>query len=182
MATTALQTTPKRTPTAPKSKPRTATKKATPKVSKPKAASTRVRKAKPTATTITYAQFERMSVMHQIRRAFAPGARLAAAVGIVIGGFVPVASWTLVHREVAAIPALWILVVGGLLYSALTVFKWAKAAFGCPIKATGFCVLLEGILTFSHIQFLSVTALGILIFINAVSSACALQVRKEEAA
>jgi hypothetical protein len=181
MATATAQTTKRTIPTAPKSKPRTAPKrKATPKVSKPKSASTRVRKPKATATTITYAQFERMSVMNQIRRAFLPGARIAAVIGIVAGGFAPVASFALIHFEVAARPYLWVLVVGALMFSALTVFKWMKAAFGCPYKAVGITLLLEGVLTASHLQVLTFAALGILIFVNAVSSACSLQVRKEE--
>jgi hypothetical protein len=140
--------------------------------------SSRTRPATASAT-LSYAQFERLSVINQIRRASMPGARLAAFVGFVIGGFVPVASWTLIHFEVATKPQLWLLVAGGLVYSAITVFKWAKAAFGCPFKAAGFCVLLEGILTFSSIHILSLAALTILIFINAVAAACALQVRKE---
>lgn len=182
MATaTALQTVPKRsTPTVPKSKPRTATKRkaTTPKVKKSTAS--RVRKPKATQTTITFAQFERMSVMNQIRRAFLPGARLAAIIGIVLGGFAPLSSFALIHFEVDARPYLWVLVVGALTFSALTVFKWMKAAFGCPYKAVGITLLLEGVLTASHLRVLTFGALGILIFINAVASACSLQVRKEE--
>ena len=128
--------------------------------------------------SISTAQFERLTVIHQVRRAFSPGARLAGFIGLVIGGFIPVATWTVVHFEVSARRALWLLVAGGLLYSALTVFQWAQAAFGNRWKALGFCVLLEGILTFGQNRALSLAALTVLVFINAVSAACALQVRK----
>ena len=129
--------------------------------------------------TMTAAQYDRLTVIHQVRRAFMPGARLAGFTGLIIGGFVPVATWSLVHFEVSKIPALWLLVAGGLLYSALTVFQWGVSAFGNAFKAVGFCVLLEGILTFSHTFSLSVAGLTVLVFINAVSAACALQIRKE---
>jgi hypothetical protein len=134
------------------------------------------RKAKP--ATLTAAQYTRLTVIEQVRRAFLPGARLAGFTGLVIGGFVPMATWTLVHYEVESIPALWLLVAGGLLYSALTVFQWGLAAFGNRYKAAGFCLLLEGILSFGHVLALSLSALAVLVFINAVSAACALQVRK----
>jgi hypothetical protein len=136
------------------------------------------RRPGPAQITISTAQFDRLTVIHQVKRAFLPGARLAGFIGLVIGGFVPVATWTIVHLEVAAMPALWLLVGGGLLYSALTVFQWGQAAFGNAFKASGFCVLLEGILTFGHTRALSLAALAVLVFINAVSAACALQVRK----
>jgi hypothetical protein len=129
-------------------------------------------------TTISPLQYKRLTVILQVRRAFLPGARLAAFTGLVIGGFVPVAIWAVVHFEVQSIPALWFLVAGGLLYSALTVFHWIVSAFGSAYKAVGFCILLEGIMTLAHNLALSFAALIILVFINAVSAACALQVRK----
>ena len=134
-------------------------------------------KAKPIAT-MSASQYEKLTVIQQVKRAFGRGARLAGYVGFVIGGFVPAATYTLVHHEVSQYPVLWLLVAGGLLYSAITVFKWAVSAFGSVVKSVGFVVLLEGILTFSHIPALSMAALFILIFINAVAAACALQVRK----
>ncbi len=129
--------------------------------------------------TITPAQFERLTMIQQTRRSFSRGARLAGVIGLIIGGFVPVATYTVVHFEVASNPLLWVLVAGGLIYSALTVFQWAKNAFGSTVKAIGFCILLEGILTFAHSMPLSLSALAVLVFVNAVSAACALQVRKE---
>jgi len=130
--------------------------------------------------TITAAQYAKMTVIQPIRRAGQSGNRLAALVGMVIGGFVPFVTFTVVHHEVATNPYLWILVVAGLVYSAITVFKWAKMALGNSQKAVAFCVLLEGTLTFVHSAYLTYGALFILIFINATSAACALQIRHEE--
>lgn len=136
------------------------------------------RTPKPKPLTLNAAQYERLTVIAQVRRAFLPGARLAGFTGLAIGGFVPVATWTLVHYEVSALPLLWWLVAGGLVYSALTVFQWGKAAFGNAFKAVGYCVLLEGILCFGHCLPLSLSALTILVFVNAISATCALQIRK----
>lgn len=133
------------------------------------------------SATLTYKQYTRMTVIHQIQAAFRPGARLAAATGIGLGATVPTSTFVLIHSSlgVTAYPLLWILVAGGLLYSAPTVFQWALAAFGSKFKAAGFCVLMEGILTFAHIPALTYSSLAVLVFINAVSAACALQVRKD---
>ena len=136
------------------------------------------RNGKPKPVTLNVAQYERLTVIAQVRRAFLPGARLAGFTGLIIGGFVPVATWTVVHYEVSAMPALWLLVAGGLIYSALTVYQWAKSAFGNAAKALGYCVLLEGILCFGHNLALSLSALTILVFVNAISAACALQIRR----
>ena len=137
------------------------------------------RNRKPATVTITSAQFERLTVVDQIRRSFRPGARLAGFTGLVIGGFVPLATFTVAHYEAKAEPMLWALVVGGLIYSASTVYQWARDAFGNGFKALGFCVLLEGCMVFAHIPALILTALAVLIFINACAAACALQVRKD---
>ena len=97
-------------------------------------------------------------------------------VGIALGAFVPLASYTLVHvdgrREV------WILVAGGLVYSALTVYKWAERAFTYRMKAIGFVVLLEGVMTFTRVEWLGLAGLAILMGLNAWSAAASLQGEK----
>jgi hypothetical protein len=98
-----------------------------------------------------------------------------------LGGIIPGFTWTIIHFEAAATPALWILAGGGLLYSSIAVFEWATAAFGNPFKSVGFVVLLEGALAFSHVWAVSLSALGLLVFINAVAAACRLQVRPDGA-
>lgn len=129
--------------------------------------------------SLTVSEFESLSVIGQLRQSFAPGARLAAFTGLILGGIIPGFTWTIVHFEVAVTPALWVLVAGGLLYSSIAVFEWATAAFGNPFKAVGFVVLLEGALAFSGIWAVSLSALGVLVFINAVAAACRLQVNPE---
>jgi hypothetical protein len=133
------------------------------------------------AKTLSYEQFQRLTVIQQVRRAFMPGARLAAVVGSVLGGAIPISTYVIIHHPlgVATYPMLWLLVAGGLLYSAPTVFNWATAAFGSKVKAAGFTLLMEGILTFVHIKELTYLSLGVLVFINVVSAACSLQIRKE---
>ena len=138
------------------------------------------RPARPVALTLSHEQFERLTVVCQIKRAFKPGARLAAFLGVWLGGIVPLATWWLIHFEVARQWRLWALVAGGLLYSAPTVYAWIRAAYGSVVKAVGFVVLMEGLMTFAQTLWLSIAGLVILVFINAVFSACALQVRKEE--
>lgn len=97
-------------------------------------------------------------------------------IGVALGGFVPLASYTLVHvdgrREV------WGLVAGGLLYSALTVYQWARRAFSYRAKAVGFVVLLEGVMTFTRVQWLGLAGLAILMGLNAWSAAESLQGEK----
>lgn len=88
--------------------------------------------------------------------------------GAVIGGFVPLASYTLAHQPGGV--ALWslstLLVLGGLLYSAPTVYEWAKG-FAGGLKGFGFVLLLEGILVVSPVPWLSVASLVILVGVNA---------------
>lgn len=112
------------------------------------------------------------SVVGQVRLALKRENRLATAVGSLLGGFVPAATWTMTHHE----PHDWrlLIVAGGLLYSAITVYKWGVLAFGMRVKAFGFVALLEGVMVMSATAWLSLTALGILIGINAVATAVAL--------
>jgi hypothetical protein len=116
-------------------------------------------------------------VVSQVRRAFAPGNRLAAAVGLLLGGFVPLAVYVVAHGEsgeFAGHERAWALVGGGLVYSATTVYQWAKLAFTSAFKSVGFCVLLEGVMVTSTTHWLALAALGYLIAINGVATACTL--------
>lgn len=117
------------------------------------------------------------SVVDQTRTAFHPSRRLAAVLGFILGGFVPVATFTVTHCEVATHPALWLLVLGGLAYSSLSVYAWARQAFNAATKAAGFVLLLEGTMTFSGLLWLSACALLVLVTINGICAACALQRR-----
>jgi hypothetical protein len=118
-----------------------------------------------------------MGAVEQMIRAFSAGNRLSALMGMVLGGFVPIAVYALVHAEVADHPWYWLMVAGGLAYSAISIYMWAKQAFEIWIKAVGFVLLLEGTVTFSDEPWLSLTGLVILVVINGVSAAVALQAR-----
>jgi hypothetical protein len=96
---------------------------------------------------------------------------LLALFGFALGGFVPLASYTLIHQEVSKRPALWALVAGGLVYSAVSVYTWGVTFFQYRLKAAGFVVLLEGTLTFCSIRWLCLSGLSILIVLNGISAA-----------
>lgn len=117
-----------------------------------------------------------LGVVAQVRTAFSTKNRLAAFVGSLLGGFVPLATYTVAHHggglEVKSIA--FILVIGGLLYSATTVFQWARLAFSSPTKSVGFCLLLEGVMVCGSVEWLALTALAYLIGINAIATGCTL--------
>jgi VIT1/CCC1 family predicted Fe2+/Mn2+ transporter len=113
-----------------------------------------------------------LGVIAQVRRAFASGNRLAAVVGLLLGGFVPLAVYVVAHGESGALARS--LVAGGLVYSATTVFQWARLAFTSALKSAGFVVLLEGVMVTSNTHWLALAALAYLIAINGVATACTL--------
>jgi len=102
----------------------------------------------------------------------------AALIGAVIGGLVPWFGRTLAHDQV---PAAWsaghttlasvmlVVVLGCALFSALSVYKFGKAAFGDSRKALGFTLALEGVMLVST-GVTSAVALGVLVLINAVAN------------
>ena len=118
-------------------------------------------------------------VLKEVRAA--AGNKTALAGGILLGGFIPFSVYWLMHREAPASAPLCelaghpvafahLLVLGGLAYSAKTVFQWGKAVFADRFKAVGFTLLVEGILTFGHSDVLIFPALGILVLINGISA------------
>jgi len=123
----------------------------------------------------------RLGVLEQVERSLKPGNRLATLMGAMLGGFIPLASYTIAHQEAPNTPVLWMLVACGLAYSALTVFDWARVAFRHPVKAVGFCALLEGVMTFSSTQWLGITALAMLIVINGIATGCNLVADRRQA-
>lgn len=124
--------------------------------------------------------FRPMGVVQQVKLALHPKARLAALIGFLLGGIVPLASYVLAHSEVAVLGSdryrAWILVAGGLLYSAKTVYEWAALAFTSALKAVGFCVLIEGVMITGHAHWLAIVALCYLVGINGTATACALSI------
>ena len=114
------------------------------------------------------------SILSQLRAL--RGQRLATVVGSIVGAVVPILVYRIAHHHAAETPALWLIVAGGLLFSASSVYGWGMKLFGGQwYKAGGFTILLE--LSTVFIQgWESKLALGILILINAVNLAHALVV------
>lgn len=106
---------------------------------------------------------------------FALGQRARALLGFAVGAFVPLASYMVVHTEVDKRPLMWFLVAGGLLYSSISVYTWAVQMFHWRLRALGFVVLLECTLTFCGILWLGLAGLAILMLLNALNAAVALQ-------
>jgi len=125
------------------------------------------------AASLTASQYETLSVVEQFQRSFSSGNRLGFVIGTAIGSFVPLASYEIVHFEAITNPWLWALVANALIFSGLSVFRWASSAFD---SGFGFVVLCEGVMVASHCRWLALVALALLVTINAVSAACALQV------
>jgi VIT1/CCC1 family predicted Fe2+/Mn2+ transporter len=115
-------------------------------------------------------------IVAQVRLALAAENRLATLLGALLGALVPVATFAVAHVELAGDwrQPLAILVAGGLLYSATTVYQWGRLAFGSWYKALGFAVLIEGVMTFSTVGWLSAVALGYLACINAIATGATL--------
>jgi len=109
-------------------------------------------------------------ILTQIRIAFAGGNLLAICFGLLLGGFVPVAAWSMIHLEEME----WwhiFLIAGASVFSALTVVDWGTIVFRRLTKALGFAVLVEGVMLGSQLTWLSILALCLLVVINGVNSA-----------
>ena len=111
----------------------------------------------------------------------------AALIGALIGGLVPWFGRTLAHDQ---IPAAWsagstslalamvAVVLGCALFSALSVYKFGKAAFGDSRKALGFVLALEGVMIVAT-GVTSVVALAVLILINAVANGSVIAIARD---
>lgn len=93
-------------------------------------------------------------------------------VAAIAAGFLPVASYVIAHIEAPqdGKSYLYTLVACALAYSAPTLAKWAEGWAGHPAKAWGFTVLLECVSVLSHIQWLNLAGLAILVTINAITA------------
>lgn len=121
-----------------------------------------------------------LGVVRQVKLACKRGNRLATLIGFLLGGFVPIACFWLAHHETPELTAqgsrVLALIGGGLLYSANTVYQWAKLAFTSGVKSFGFCVLVEGVMITSTTVWLSVAALCYLVVINGVATGVTLSI------
>ncbi len=135
---------------------------------------------------MTDATIKKMSVLDQCRTAWQKKNRHATVAGFILGGFMPIASYVVSHNEIektshvlAQMPTY--LVTGGLIFSAVTVFNWSAVAFRSKVKAFGFVVLVEGVMTLSQVKLLAFAALLMLIVINGIATGCHLSLDKKEA-
>jgi len=120
------------------------------------------------------------SIVDQVRLASQVQNRRATIAGFILGGFIPGAVFSIVHFEVSQYPILWLIVAGGLGFSALTVYQWSNKAFNSAFKAAGFVLLVEGVMTFSSLFWLSCLALGLLTVINGIATGCNLALDRKE--
>lgn len=138
------------------------------------------RKSKRPAS-ITPAKFAQLTVVEQVRQAFRRDGRLAAVIGLLLGSSFPAMTFGLIHFILPQHPEkwilLWVIAVGGLVYSAPKVYRWGVSAWGSKFEAAGMVLLLEGIMTFVPGLWLPSIALLWIVFINGVYSACRLQIR-----
>jgi hypothetical protein len=131
----------------------------------------------------------KLSTMAKIRTALARRNLLATVIGAIKGGAIPFGTFTLFHLEMHNDPwqAKGLIVLGGLVYSAKTVFGWCKQVFrkedGAPdtLKALGWCVGIEGFMTCSDTFWLNCAALALLILVNAVATGVSLALEDEAA-
>lgn len=145
--------------------------------------STMAKKTQPT-TSRAGARTRRDSapdVLTQLR--CAAGNPLATAIGAVVGGVIPWFARTVAHGEVAA--RWWadpkaLIVVGCMLFSVSTVYSFGRATFRAPRKALGFVVAIEGVAVLCSTPQVWVTALALLVLINAVTSGCTIALAHAE--
>lgn len=93
-------------------------------------------------------------------------------IAAIAAGFLPVASYVIAHVEAVQEGKAYLygLVVAALLYSAPTLATWAQRWAGHPVKAWAFTILLEFVAVLSHIQWLNLTGLVILVVINSFTA------------
>lgn len=118
-----------------------------------------------------------LGVVDKVRLALRPRSRLAFGLGAFVGAVVPFITFRTAHTEIDYAGELWTqpaawFVLGGLVFSAVTMYGWGALAFRSRAKALGFVLLLEGTMVTSHTAWLSVVALIYLCAINGVETAC----------
>lgn len=114
-----------------------------------------------------------LGIVDQVRVALAPQYRLAAFIGALLGAVVPLSTFVVLHDELDTANPFdprWLVVAGGLLYSATTVYRWGRLAFASAPKALGFTVLIEGVMTLATDTWLAIAALSYLVAMNAVAT------------
>lgn len=124
-----------------------------------------------------------LTFVEKVKMATHKNKRLAFILGAIAGGFVPVASYSIAHLQAPQAEGFtcfvsWMMVIGGLIYSALSVYDFGKQAFGSSAKAVGFVMLTELVLVFGQLDWLCYAALTVLVGINAVIAGVNLAMEK----
>lgn len=105
---------------------------------------------------------------------------VAAFLGALLGGFVPLAAYRTTHGDLVIHSArdmlqpLTLVVAACLLFSVRTVWQWGSSAFGERIKSVCLVISIEGMMVLSPTSWLASLALLYLIVINAIATACIL--------
>jgi len=111
----------------------------------------------------------------------------ATLIGALVGGLVPWFARTLAHDQ---LPATWsagntglamvmlTVVLGCAVFSAITVYKFGRATFGCSRKALGFTLAIEGVMLVST-GVTSAVALAVLIAINALANGASIALARD---
>jgi hypothetical protein len=133
-------------------------------------------------------KIQRTGIVESVMLSFRREHFLATVIGFLLGGFVPLATYWVAHYEVNFTLS-WtdvnlyypvLLVLGGLVYSANTVYEYAKMAFRENwVKAVGFVILIEGVMVTAEARWLSIASLVYLIAINGVATGVNVSVSKE---
>jgi hypothetical protein len=127
-----------------------------------------------------------LGVVDQVVIAVHPRNRLATVLGFIGGGAVPAATYAEAHHGLDFAQPLHVqitawAVLGGLVFSAKTVFSWARLAFRDSWKAAGYVLLLEGIMITSRVPVLPGVLLVLLVCINGIATGCTLGLDRSRA-
>ena len=134
----------------------------------------------------TIKKSKEISVIEQVEVTFQRNNLLAIIGGFLFGAVPPISTFTVAHVAVVpgSIPELAhqfssYFVLGGLAYSSITVYQWKLVAVQNRLKALGFVLLTEGVMTFINIPWLCYLALFQLVTINWIANSYNLTKRKE---
>ena len=101
----------------------------------------------------------------------------------IVGGCVPLFSFATAHLDNLDVNtnAKWSMIIGGLTFSCITVYRWARRLFSSRSdhwwsrfldfsKAAGFVILTESVMIASGITWLTYLSLILLIFVNGIAT------------
>lgn len=127
---------------------------------------------------------QHLGVVDEVFLAFRSGTPLVPILGFILGGIVPVATYLEAHYDMSSVEPLHVqtttyLVLGGLVFSAKTVFQWLRRAWRDGWKAAAVVLILEGIMVQSSVPVLPWVILAILVAINGTATACILSLDRQ---